>query len=98
MNTIRRERRPLWQRLSLPVLGALMIVVGTVGLIVPIIPGLLLFALGFPLLFCFHETSEDWAKGVVRRCFAQFKRLVMPRQKTARRGELPLCQRNRDIE
>jgi len=70
----RPERRPLWQRLSLPVLGAGMIVVGGLGLIVPIIPGILLFVLGFPLLFAFHQASEDWATGVIRKCYAGLKR------------------------
>jgi uncharacterized membrane protein YbaN (DUF454 family) len=70
------ERRPLWQRLTLPVLGALMITVGALGVIVPIIPGLLLFALGFPLLFGFHQASEDWANGLVRSWYASLKRLV----------------------
>ena len=75
MNAIRRERRPLWQRLSLPVAGALMIIVGSFGLIVPIIPGILLLAVGFPLLFAFHESSEDWARNVIGRCWARVKRL-----------------------
>ena len=67
MDTAYRERRPLWQRLILPVVGALMIVVAAFGLIVPIIPGILLFGIGFPLLFCFHQTSEDWAIGIEHR-------------------------------
>src|SRR5215471_142245 len=57
-----QERRPLWQRISLPVVGAGMIVFGAFGLVVPIIPGILLFAVGFPLLFCFQQTSEDRAR------------------------------------
>ena len=77
MDTAHRERRPLWQRLILPAVGALMIVVGTFGLIVPIIPGILLFAIGFPLLFCFHQTSEDWAIGIEHRWFAWLKRVFV---------------------
>ena len=66
----------MWQRLSLPVLGAAMIVTGGLGLIVPIIPGILLFALGFPLLFAFHQASEDWAIVVMHKCYAGLKRIV----------------------
>jgi uncharacterized protein YqgC (DUF456 family) len=75
MHAIRRERRPLWQRLSLPVFGALMVIVGMFGLIVPIIPGILLLVVGFPMLFCFHETSENWARNVMHRCWVRMKRL-----------------------
>lgn len=63
----------MWQRLSLPVLGAGMIIVGGVGVIVPIIPGIVLFALGFPLLFAFHQASEEWAVGVLHKCYARLK-------------------------
>ena len=90
MTANHRERRPLWQRLCLPVLGALLIVVGAFGLIVPIIPGLLLFVLGFPLLFCFHDTTEDWANGVVRRSCASCRRLFAWKRPKAGRGESPI--------
>ena len=86
MGTAHRQRRPLWQRLILPVVGALMIVVGTFGLIVPIIPGILLFAIGFPLLFCFHQTSEDWAIGIEHRWYASLKRLFVRKKPTTRQG------------
>jgi uncharacterized membrane protein YbaN (DUF454 family) len=77
----------LWQRLTLPVLGATLIIVGAFGLIVPIIPGILLVALGFPLLFCFHQTSEDWAIGAVHRWYAWFKRLFLGKTLTTRGGK-----------
>src|ERR1700693_3998172 len=77
MDTASGDRRPLWRRMTLPVLGAVMIIVGTFGLIVPIIPGILLFAIGFPLLFCFHQTSEDWAIGIEHRWYAWLKRLFV---------------------
>jgi hypothetical protein len=86
MDTAHRERRPLWQRLILPVVGALMIIVSAFGLIVPIIPGVLLFAIGFPLLFCFHQTSEDWAIGIEHRWYAWLKRLFVRKTPTTRRG------------
>jgi uncharacterized membrane protein YbaN (DUF454 family) len=86
MNTIRRERRPLWQRLLLPIVGALMIMVGAFGLFVPIIPGILLLVVGFPLLFCFHETSEDWARDVMQRCCVRITRFFMPKRSTSDRG------------
>jgi uncharacterized membrane protein YbaN (DUF454 family) len=81
-DTAKPERRPLWQRLTLPVLGAIMVGVGAFGLIVPIIPGILLIALGFPLLFCFHQSSEDWAIGVVHRWYACFSRLFVRKTPT----------------
>ena len=87
MDTAHRERRPLWQRLILPVVGALMIIVGTFGLIVPIIPGILLFAIGFPLLFCFHQTSEDWAIGIEHRWYAWLKRFWVRKTPMVRQGK-----------
>jgi uncharacterized membrane protein YbaN (DUF454 family) len=87
MDTDHRERRPLWQRLILPVVGALMIIVGMFGLIVPIIPGILLFGIGFPLLFCFHQTSEDWAIGIEHRWYARLKRLFVRKTPTTRQGK-----------
>jgi uncharacterized membrane protein YbaN (DUF454 family) len=86
MDTANRERRPLWQRLILPVVGALMIIVSAFGLIVPIIPGVLLFAIGFPLLFCFHQTSEDWAIGIEHRWFGWLKRFFVRKTPTTRQG------------
>jgi uncharacterized membrane protein YbaN (DUF454 family) len=86
MDTANRERRPLWQRLILPVVGALMIIVGALGLIVPIIPGILLFAIGFPLLFCFHQTSEDWAIGIEHRWYTRLKRLFVRKTPTTGPG------------
>ena len=74
------ERRPLWQRLSFPVLGAVMIATGALGLIVPIIPGIVLFALGFPLLFCFHQASEDWAIGVMHNWYVRLQRMFLRKE------------------
>jgi len=82
-----RERRPLWQRLSLPVLGAGMIIIGVFGLIIPVIPGILLFALGFPLLFCFHQASEDWAIGVERRWYAWLRQRFTRKTPTPHRNK-----------
>ena len=76
----------MWQRLILPVVGALMIIVGAFGLIVPIIPGVLLFAIGFPLLFCFHQTSEDWAIGIEHQWYAWLKRLFVRKTPTTGPG------------
>jgi hypothetical protein len=64
-----------------------MIVIGAFGVIVPIIPGVLLFALGFPLLFAFHQASEDWAIEVIHGWYAALKRLVPWRTTTPDRGE-----------
>jgi hypothetical protein len=84
-----RERRPLWQRIALPVVGAGMILFGVFGLAVPIIPGILLFAAGFPLLFCFHQTSEEWATGVVRNCYGRLKRLSVRKARPSKQGGPP---------
>jgi uncharacterized protein YqgC (DUF456 family) len=70
----------------LPLVGALMIIVGAFGLIVPIIPGVLLFAIGFPLLFCFHQTSEDWAIGIEHRWYSWLKRLFVRKTPTTRQS------------
>jgi hypothetical protein len=53
-----------------------MVVLGAFGLIVPIIPGILLLVLGFRLLFCFHQSSEDWASGVVHRWYGSLNGLA----------------------
>jgi uncharacterized membrane protein YbaN (DUF454 family) len=77
----------LWQRLSLPVLGAVMILISAFGLIIPIIPGILLFALGFPLLFCFHQASEEWAIGVEHRWYTWFRKLFVRKTPTTHQGK-----------
>lgn len=77
----------MWQRLFLPVFGAGLIIVGGLGLIVPIIPGILLFTLGFPLLFAFHQASEDWAVGVLHKCYVRLKRIVARTVPRPRKGE-----------
>jgi len=67
-------------------LGAGMIVIGAFGLIIPVIPGILLFALGFPLLFAFHQASEDRAIEAIHGWYAALKRLVARRARTPDRG------------
>ena len=84
-----QEWRPLWQRITLPVVGAVVILLGAFELVVPITPGVLLFAAGFPLLFCFHQASEEWATGVVRNCYGRLKRLSVRKARPSKQGGPP---------
>ena len=61
--------RPWWQRILLPIVGLVLMIVGIVGAIMPVIPGAPLIPLGFPLFCCFNRTAEDWAR---RHCLRAF--------------------------
>ncbi|MBA3848243.1 MAG: hypothetical protein H0X45_16555 [Planctomycetes bacterium] len=54
--------RPWWQRVLLPIAGLACVVVGVIGMIMPIIPGAPLAIIGVPLLFCFSRSAEDRAR------------------------------------
>lgn len=54
-------RRSLWQRIMLPMVGLICILVGLLFLITPI-PLAILIVIGFPLLFCFHPRVERRAR------------------------------------
>ena len=59
--------RPLWQRLVYPIVGLILMAIGTIGWLVPIIPGFPLIIIGFPLLFCFHPRVELYVRSNMRR-------------------------------
>ena len=51
--------RPLWQRIVLPFVGLVCVVVGIIGWLMPVIPGAPLAVLGIPFLFCFSRRAEQ---------------------------------------
>ena len=51
--------RPWWQRLLLPVVGLVSIVVGLIFLWVPLAPTSPFLVIGIPFLFCFHPRCEN---------------------------------------
>jgi Flp pilus assembly protein TadB len=57
----RVTRRPLWERIILPLVGLVLVVIGLVFLVTPI-PLAILMIVGFPLLFCFHPRVERRAR------------------------------------
>ena len=67
-------KRPMWQRLVLPILGLLLIAIGIVGWIIPIIPGFPLIIIGIPLLFAFSGRMESKIRTYF---FGMIKRLSM---------------------
>ena len=52
------RQRPLWQRFTYPIVGGILVILGTIGWLLPIVPGFFLVIIGFPLLFCFHPRVE----------------------------------------
>ena len=59
--------RPLWQRIIYPVIGAILIVLGIIGWLVPIIPGFPLIIIGLPLFVCINPRFELWARRLMRK-------------------------------
>jgi uncharacterized membrane protein YbaN (DUF454 family) len=76
-----RPRRPWWQRIVYPIIGAILIVGGVLGCIFPIVPGIPFLIFGIPLLFCFNarweERSRGWIRNVLERIRTAFHRWRM---------------------
>jgi uncharacterized membrane protein YbaN (DUF454 family) len=52
------RRRPWWQKVFYPIIGAILIAAGIIGWILPIVPGVPLIVIGIPLLVCFNARTE----------------------------------------
>ena len=59
-------QRPVWQRILLPLVGIVAVVVGIIGWLMPIIPGAPLAIVGLPWLFCVNRRSEEWMRRQLR--------------------------------
>ena len=55
-------RRPWWQRILLPLVGLVAIVVGFVFLWIPLAPTSPFLVIGIPFLFCFHPRCENFVR------------------------------------
>ena len=79
-----RDSRPVWQRVVLPGVGVLCMLVGIIGVIAPVIPGWPLFIIGAPLLVAFSRRWERWVRLVMRRSWQRIRH--WRRDRRARRG------------
>lgn len=74
----RPRPRPLWQRVVFPMLGLALVILGIVGCVFPIVPGIPFLLVGLPLVFCFShrwETrSRELMQTAIERCGHRFRR------------------------
>jgi uncharacterized membrane protein YbaN (DUF454 family) len=73
-------RRPLYQRLLLPVLGLVLIALGVIGIILPFVPGFPALLLGLVFCSCVHPPAEVWMRGKTK---AMKDRLFPPKKPSA---------------
>lgn len=59
--------RPMWQRILLPVVGLLCLILATLGGFLPMLPGWPLAVIGIPLLMAFNPRYEAWTRRHRRR-------------------------------
>lgn len=71
------RRRPIYQRLLLPVLGLVLIAVGIIGVILPLVPGFPVVFLGLICCSCAHQPAEVWMRAKTK---ALTTRLFPPRK------------------
>jgi len=72
---------PTWLRISVLTLGWLLILLGIVGLFLPILQGGLMLALGFALLSIGSQTMHLWFRSYMGRWPRIWKRLEKLRRK-----------------
>ncbi|MEO0652887.1 MAG: hypothetical protein AAFZ65_19590 [Planctomycetota bacterium] len=76
--------RPLWKRVVLPLVGALLVVAGLVLWLTPVLPGGFLTYLGIPLLFAASPQTEArvrrWMRWRVLRLAVRWRRWRRRRQ------------------
>lgn len=68
------HHRPMWQRLLLPFVGLLCVLVAAVGGFIPLIPGWPLALIGLPLLAAFNPRYEAWIRRKMRRAWCAIRR------------------------
>ncbi len=73
--------RPWWQRILLPMIGFVAVVVGIIGAILPVIPGAPLSIIGLPWLFCVNQRSEEWMRKKLRGLGAWLRERRQRREK-----------------
>ncbi|MBA4388914.1 MAG: hypothetical protein C0404_13105 [Verrucomicrobia bacterium] len=56
------KRRPLYQRILLPIAGILLIITGIIGMLLPLMPQWPFIILGIPLALSFHHKTEAWGR------------------------------------
>ena len=89
MSRTPRQHRPRFQRLPLPpwlrfsviTLGWILILLGVVGLFLPILQGGLMLALGFALLSIGSQTMHLWMRSLMGRWPKIWKRLERLRRR-----------------
>ncbi len=77
------RRRPLWQRIILPLVGVVLVVAGIFFLFTPI-PLAILAVIGFPFLFCFHPRIEKRAREWMVSKIEALRRWVRSKRKSPR--------------
>lgn len=68
--------RPLHHRIILPIIGVSLIILGIIGIFVPVMPQLLFIIPGIPLALSFHPKTEAWGRRFVRRLIKRSKDAV----------------------
>lgn len=68
--------RPIWQRCLLPFVGLILLVIGIIGWLLPVVPGLPLAIVGAPFLLCFHRRAEQWGRDRLRSSRDGWRRRV----------------------
>jgi uncharacterized membrane protein YbaN (DUF454 family) len=63
----RLRGRPLWQRIMLPIVGAVFFIIGIIGWLFPIVPGFPFLIIGLPMLFCFNRRYELRMRKLLRK-------------------------------
>jgi len=75
------RNRPLWQRVIYPIVGGILVIIGTILWLFPVVPGFFLVIVGLPLLFCFHPRFES----LVRRILHNIGSYIMKKIRKSRR-------------
>ena len=65
--------RPIWQRIVYPFIGTILILIGLLGLILPVMPGMIFVLAGIPLVACIHPKLEYWVKHEMHIAFTKIK-------------------------
>jgi hypothetical protein len=73
------QRRPIYQRLLLPLLGLVLIAVGMIGVILPLVPGFPVVFLGLVFCSCAHQPAEVWMRAKTKALKAR----LFPPKKSA---------------
>jgi len=67
------KSRPLWQRIVLPFIGLILIIIGLLGWLMPIVPGFPLIIIGVIFLFAFSSRLENKVREKLRNGWQKVK-------------------------